>query len=119
MERAVSHLQSQDQQQLFPLSEISTPVISPPSFSDEQKKSLSDALHAAVPVLHKEQFPEDKEITQARKILGPSAENLSAEEIKEIITEVSYLVDSWLDDFERQLFKGSTLREVLHEKGKL
>lgn len=43
--------------------------------------------------------------------------NLSAEQLKTIDAEIKFLVSSWLDDYEKTLFHGNTLQEVLHEKG--
>ncbi len=45
------------------------------------------------------------------------AQEVSPEQLKNIITEVQFLTESWLDEFERQIFKGLTLQELLHEKG--
>ncbi len=63
--------------------------------------------------------PDDKEILEARKILGELAKDLSSEEVRDILTEIQFLVDSWLDDYEKQIFEGKTLKELLHEKGRL
>ena len=60
---------------------------------------------------------EDKEVTEARKILGDLADELTADELKEIVTEVKYLTTCWLDEFEKSIFKGKTVAEILHEKG--
>ncbi len=67
-------------------------------------------------------FPEqeyDKQLQKAKEVLGSVAKDLSAQELKDVITEVQYLVSTWLDDFEREIFSGKTLKEVLHEKGGL
>ncbi|KKP87931.1 MAG: hypothetical protein UR93_C0027G0008, partial [Berkelbacteria bacterium GW2011_GWA2_35_9] len=38
-------------------------------------------------------------------------------ELNDVITEVEYLTESWLDEYERNIFDGLTLQELLHEKG--
>ena len=49
--------------------------------------------------------------------MGVVANELTADQLKGVITEIQYLVDSWLDDYERNVFDGLTLKELLHEKG--
>lgn len=74
------------------------------------KKSLDDL------------FPEqqyEKSVQKAKEILGPLANNLCASELRDVIAETEYLVGSWLDVFEREIFAGKTLNELLHEKGGL
>jgi len=51
--------------------------------------------------------------------LGELAKEFTELELKEIVTDVDFIVESWLDDFERDLFKGKTMKELLHEKGGL
>lgn len=69
-----------------------------------------------------ELFPEqqyEKKVQKAKEILGPLANKLSTSELRDVIAETEFLVGSWLDDFERQIFEGKTLNELLHEKGAL
>lgn len=64
-------------------------------------------------------FPEQSEenkIIRTRRILGETARSLSDEQIQCIVTEFQFLIDSWLDEFERKVFSGMTLKEVLNEK---
>lgn len=75
------------------------------------KKSLDD--------LFPEQKYEDKNIQKAKEALGPIANKFSTEELKGVIADVQFLVDTWLDEFERDVFDGLTLKELLHEKGDL
>lgn len=74
-------------------------------------KSLDD--------LFPEQQRDEKEIRHAKETLGILASDLSQNELKDVIVEIQYLAESWLDDFERDVFKGKTLKELLHEKGRL
>ncbi len=56
---------------------------------------------------------EQKDIDEAREILGNNAKNLSDEELKDLLVEMQYLVESWLDEYERKIFNGKTLNELL------
>ncbi len=76
-------------------------------------ESVSDSLDRLFP----EQEREEKTIKHAKVILGTLASQYSPPEFKNMITEVQYLAESWLDDFEREIFNGKTLKELLHEKG--
>ncbi len=62
---------------------------------------------------------EDKQQQQVRKILGDLAKDFSSQELKAITTEVQFLVDSWLNSYEKQIFKGLTLQQLLNERGHL
>lgn len=76
-------------------------------------KPISSALEASAIC----QPVEEKRVAEARKILGALAEDLSSEAIQEVISETKFLTGSWLDDFERQIFEGKTVLEILHQKG--
>jgi len=65
--------------------------------------------------LFPEQKFEDKEVKKIRELLGDVAINMTSEEIKTFTAEVRYLCDSLLDSFERNLFQGMTLQELLNE----
>ena len=78
-------------------------------------KSTKDSLDTLFP----EQQYDEKNIQKAKEILGTSANQFSSEQLKDVVTEIQFLVTSWLDDFERDAFDGLTLQELLHEKGRL
>lgn len=92
------------------LSEVTpTPSTEPKEISKTLKKSLDD--------LFPEQQYDERSIQKAKEILGKVAEEMSVDQLKDAVTEVQFLAESWLDDFERKIFKGMTLQELLHEKG--
>lgn len=68
-----------------------------------------------------EMFPEqerlNKQVNQAKSILGDIAKEFSTSELQDIVSEIQFLADSWLDNYEREIFDGLTLNELLHEKG--
>ena len=63
-------------------------------------------------------FPDKQEetrIQKARRIMGDDVKNLSDEDLEVFLTEFQYLIDCWLDEYEKQQFDGKTLREKLME----
>jgi len=58
---------------------------------------------------------EESRLQLARRILGDIALEITDEELLRCITEFQYLADSWLDDFEKQIFDDKTLNQVLKE----
>ncbi len=61
------------------------------------------------------QAEEDK-ITRTRRYLGETAKILSDEQIERTTTEFQFLIDSWLDEYEKEIFSGKTLKEVLNNE---
>lgn len=81
----------------------------------DNTKPIKDSLEALFP----EQQYDDKDIQKVKEILGPIANQFSQPELRDIVAETQFLISSWLDDFERGIFNGLTLNELLHEKGGL
>lgn len=119
METGLTEIQSVriDKQIAVPLTQVfKDTTLSPSNF---QKLSIANSQSFAESL--NELFPEqehyDKDIKRAKEMLKTIAWDLTPEQLKDIVTEVQYLCESWLDDFERSIFKGQTLKELLHEKG--
>ncbi len=51
-----------------------------------------------------EQDSEQKTILEARDILEESAENLTDEQICNLVSEVQFLVETWAEEFERKVY---------------
>lgn len=83
--------------------------------NDNRIKELQ-SLNSLLTTLYPENRPEDKEILTVKKILGEKGSAMSYEEIKDLIAKVQYLIDSMLNQFERKLYKGKTLQELLSSK---
>lgn len=86
------------------------PKMRPEALIIQHAKTLESALQNI--------FPEKQEITRiekARLIMGEDIKNLSDEELDVYLTKFQYLIDCWLDEFERLAFDNKTLREVLME----
>lgn len=50
---------------------------------------------------------------EAREILGEASNNLSDQEVYELVTEMQFLVENWLEEYEKNVFDGKTLNELL------
>lgn len=59
------------------------------------------------------QDQQEKSIKEAREILGDSANELSDSQIYDLLNEIQFLVESWLEEFERNTFDGKSLDELL------
>jgi len=63
-------------------------------------------------------FPEKEEetrIQKARLIMGDDVKELSDEDLDVFLTEFQYLINSWLDEYEKRVFNNKTLKEQLTE----
>jgi hypothetical protein len=110
----------QEQEQvLIPLTEILDKVAVQPPKNIAPSESLPQSISNSLNSLFPEQQYDDKDIQKAKQILGDVANQFSSEELKVVVTEIQYLVSTWIDDFEKEIFDGKTLRELLHEKGSL
>ena len=58
---------------------------------------------------------DQQKIKEVKKILGPLANNFTDEQFKLTLTEVQFLTDSWLDEFEKDLFDGQTVHQLLSQ----
>lgn len=111
----LNHEVSQEQL-IIPLARViqdATPKPSPTQSLKDKSASISQTLDELFP----EQERYAKEIKIAKQALGLVTFELTPEQLKDVVTEVQYLCESWLDDFERTVFNGLTLKELLHEKG--
>jgi hypothetical protein len=54
-------------------------------------------------------------LQKTRHIMGDAVGELSDDELEVCITEFQHLIDYWLDTFEKDLFDGMTLHQLLRE----
>lgn len=80
------------------------------SFESNPQASIENALKAIFP-----ENAEENNILRIRKTLGERVRILSDEQIGTIITEFQFLINGWLDEFEKEVFDGKTLKQVLNE----
>jgi len=84
-----------------------TPQKIPVSYNPQQ--SIETAINNIFPLAS-----EDNKTSRMRKALGNTAQSLSNEQIETITTEFQCLIESWMDEFEKKVFSGLTLKEVLN-----
>lgn len=76
--------------------------------SAEAGHSLDQAVSRLLPTPAAE-----ARLQQARRIMGDDVYDLNDIELGDHLTQFNYLVDQWLDEFERGAFDGKTLRQVV------
>lgn len=73
------------------------------------QKSVEEGLNALFPT-----YKEESKLQKARRVLGEEiASEVTDEQLEIFLTEVQFLLDSWLDNFERNIFEGLTLKQIL------
>jgi len=102
---------------LYPTIEPKYKTIPASQVTPSKKPDLSNPLASLESTLNSI-LPTQTEETNAlktRKQLGETAKALSDEQIECIAAEFQFLANTWLDEYERDVFDGKTLKEVLHE----
>lgn len=102
-----------------PLKEVLNDVTPQPPEAPKKLLNESPSLKESLDNLFPEQQYDEKDIQKAKEILAETAQQFTPVQLKETITKMQYLTETWLDDFERNIFDGITLKELLHEKGSL
>lgn len=95
------------------LEQVSPKTINHPAQSNSNSYPIKQSLEQLFP----EQQYNEKNIRRAKEILGSKADAFTDDQLRDTVTEIQYLTDTWLDDFEKGIFGGLTLQELLHEKG--
>ncbi len=57
---------------------------------------------------------DDSTIFKARRLLDLQGANLSNDQVKTIVTELQFLADTWLDEFEKTTFQGMSVSQVVN-----
>lgn len=82
---------------------------------DSHSPKLFDPLENAF----KEIFPqniEENTVVKMRRMLGDKAKEMPDDQVQCLATKFQFLIDTWLDEFEKDVFSGMTLKELLNEK---
>lgn len=58
---------------------------------------------------------EENDIQKARRMLGEIVQDVPDADLKVFVTEAQYLISYWFDCFEKSIFDGSTLKQILKE----
>ncbi len=82
-----------------------------PQLTQHQHQALN---HAAKSIFSQDM--QDSVLLRTRKNLGEISKALSDDQVETIITEFQFLIGSWLDEYEKELFNGMTLREVVNNE---
>ncbi len=63
-------------------------------------------------------FPtqEESQLQKIKNNLGDVSQELTDDQIDDLSTKFQYLIENWLNEFERMTFQGKTLHEVLGGK---
>ena len=118
MEKTLEHgHEIREEQIILPLTQILDNVTPKPI--ERQSLARTPPLRDSLRSLFPEQEHDEKDIKEAKEILGELAKEFSDTELKDLVAQIEYLAESWLDDFEREQFGGLTLRELLHERSAL
>jgi len=54
-------------------------------------------------------------LQKTRRIMGANVSNLGDDELEVHMTNLQHLIDYWLDEYERCMFDGQTLHQLLRE----
>lgn len=87
--------------------------------SSPSQSLVPTSLKKSLDELFPEQEYEEKAIKRAKEVLGGLVNEFSQDQIRDIVAEIQFLVTTWLDEFEKGIFDGLTLKELLHEKGSI
>lgn len=52
---------------------------------------------------------------KARSILGSKSQEFKDSELENLVSDFEFLADTWLDNFEKQIFNGKTLCQILRK----
>jgi len=74
-----------------------------------EKQGTYDKLNE----LFEDQNSQQKRVQEAREILGDSAKDLTDDQVFELVSNVQFLADIWEDEFEKEIFGGKTINELL------
>jgi len=94
---------------LLPDSSIQTLIKSSSAFNPQT------SLETSLRTIFSQEIEESK-LSGTKRRLGETAKNLTDEQIECMVTDFQYLIDTWLDEFEQDVFEGKTLKKLLGEK---
>ncbi len=80
-----------------------------PFYAPNPQTPLENAINSLFPTEE-----EESKIARMRGHLGETAKDLSDTQVETIITEFQFLIDTWLDEYEKEVFSGLTLKDVLN-----
>lgn len=103
------------QVELFEERKRSLPAEGKPDFA--VKNILASNHHASIENSLNSIFLEPKEETKlfrARRVLGDIASGMNDDDLISSLAQFQHLLESWFDDYEKIIFKGKTLNQILN-----
>lgn len=78
-------------------------------------RTLETALNAIFPT-----SAQETKQNSIKRNLGETGRTLSEEQVEALTADFQYLIDTWLDEYEEEVFEGKKLQEILggNEYGK-
>ncbi len=106
----------QTELQLFNPRGLNPTLIGQPSIKESNavstpynpQKSLEVGLNSLIPT-----YEEENKLQKARRVLGEISFEVTDEQLEVFITGIQFLLDGLLDNFERKMFDGLTLKQIL------
>lgn len=100
------------------ISSLDTPIVSNEDIYNlhnlsPSTKESAQGTYDQINQLFNNKDQQEKSILEAREILGESAKDLTDNQVYDLLNEIQFLVDSWLEEFERNTFEGKTLDELI------
>ncbi len=71
-----------------------------------KEEIFANSIHQMFP----EQEHENNTVLRAKQILG---DKYSLEDVKTMVASYEYLINKWLEEYEKKIFNGETLKELL------
>ncbi len=82
--------------------------------NDTQDSTNPQGVYDQLNQIFSEQDQEGKTVLEAREILGDSAKDLTDAQVYDLVNGVQFLVYSWLEEYEKDVFDGKTLDELIN-----
>jgi hypothetical protein len=106
----------QTELQLFNPGRLNPTVLKQPSVKEKDavltpynpQKSLEVGLNSLIPT-----YEEENKLQKARRVLGEISFEVTDEQLEIFITGIQFLLDGLLDNFEKSMFDGLTLKQIL------
>ncbi len=82
--------------------------ITPSLISEHPLAEIEKSLNS----IFSSDYEEDR-LIKTRSLLGADGKDLTEDQLEISIAQLEYLTNCWLDLFEKQLFSGKTLKELI------
>lgn len=80
----------------------------------DQPRQAQEGIYEKINNIFSKQDSREKEILETRTLIEHYSSQFSDTDILTLNAEAQLLIEAWLDQFEKEIFDGMTLRELLH-----